>query len=270
MLARLGDARRRRAGAAFEERKLAPLTHDQHDDHEQRARRSRRRSPRTGGRTASRAAGAQRINLLDRHADDVALAVNGLDDRRRARVVAQRLPQAADAHIDAAIERIEIAAAQQLHQLRRATARASDGPAAPTANETRRRSARPACRPHASACASSYRAANRRSDSRARSVSSGSRGMCDGAPQDRLDASDQLARAERFRQIVVGADFEPDDAIDLLAQRGQHQHRHLRMSRAVRGTASARLRPAASDRARSDRRASARARGASPCHRRRP
>src|SRR5205823_7549647 len=52
-----------------------------------------------------------------RDADHVALAVYGLDDLRRARVVAEDLPQAADAHVDAAIEGIGVAAAQQLRQL---------------------------------------------------------------------------------------------------------------------------------------------------------
>src|SRR5205807_7303902 len=70
---------------------------------------------------AARAGGAssQSRSLVGRHryADHVTLAVDGLDDLRRARVVAEDLPQAADAHVDAAIEGIGVAAAQQLRQL---------------------------------------------------------------------------------------------------------------------------------------------------------
>ena len=48
-----------------------------------------------------------------------------------------------------------------------------------------------------------------------------------GAPQDRLDPRDELARVERLRQVVVGADLEPDDLVDVLVARGQHQDRHV-------------------------------------------
>ena len=42
-----------------------------------------------------------------------------------------------------------------------------------------------------------------------------------------LDARDELARVERLRHVVVGADLEPDDLVDVLVARGQHQHRHV-------------------------------------------
>ena len=58
------------------------------------------------------------------------------------------------------------------------------------------------------------------------SVSS-SRRSGDGAAQDRLDPRDELARVERLRQVVVGADLEPDDLVDVLVARGQHQDRHV-------------------------------------------
>ncbi len=38
---------------------------------------------------------------------------------------------------------------------------------------------------------------------------------------------DQLARVERLGQIIVGADLQPDDTIDILALGGDHQHRHV-------------------------------------------
>src|SRR6185295_18371177 len=36
------------------------------------------------------------------------------------------------------------------------------------------------------------------------------------AAEDRLDARDELARVERLREVVVGADLEPDDLVDVL------------------------------------------------------
>src|SRR5688572_20210347 len=47
------------------------------------------------------------------------------------------------------------------------------------------------------------------------------------APQYRLDASDELARVEGLRQVIVGADFEADDAIDVVALGGEHDDRHF-------------------------------------------
>src|SRR4051795_7058626 len=49
----------------------------------------------------------------------------------------------------------------------------------------------------------------------------------DASPQDRLDAGDELTRVEGLRQIVVGADLEPDDLVDVLVTRGQHQDRDV-------------------------------------------
>ena len=43
--------------------------------------------------------------------------------------------------------------------------------------------------------------------------------------QDRLDPQDDLARAERLGDVVVGAELEADDAVELLALRGQHDER---------------------------------------------
>ena len=40
----------------------------------------------------------------------------------------------------------------------------------------------------------------------------------------RMRAS-QFARIEWFGQIIVGAQFEADDAVDILAAGGQHQYR---------------------------------------------
>ena len=49
-----------------------------------------------------------------------------------------------------------------------------------------------------------------------------------GAPQHGADAGRELARRERLRHVVVGAELEPDDPVGLLASRGEHDHRELR------------------------------------------
>ena len=45
------------------------------------------------------------------------------------------------------------------------------------------------------------------------------------APQDRVDAGDQLARRERLDDVVVGAAPQPGELVLLLALRGQQDHR---------------------------------------------
>ena len=47
------------------------------------------------------------------------------------------------------------------------------------------------------------------------------------APQNGADAGRQFARIERLGQVIVGAEFEADDAVHILAARGEHQDRHL-------------------------------------------
>src|SRR5581483_3483041 len=47
------------------------------------------------------------------------------------------------------------------------------------------------------------------------------------AAQDGADARRELARREGLRDVVVRAELEPDDAIGLLAARGQHDHWQL-------------------------------------------
>jgi len=49
------------------------------------------------------------------------------------------------------------------------------------------------------------------------------RGQGARSPQDRADAREQLARHEGLGQVVVGAHLEADDAVHVLAARGQHQ-----------------------------------------------
>ena len=50
-------------------------------------------------------------------------------------------------------------------------------------------------------------------------------GLAPVTAQDGLDARQQLGPAERLGDVVVGADLEPDDAVDLVALRRQDDHR---------------------------------------------
>src|SRR5438477_34413 len=43
----------------------------------------------------------------------------------------------------------------------------------------------------------------------------------------RLHARDELTRAERLRHVIVGAELEAEDAVDLAVARGQHDDRDL-------------------------------------------
>src|SRR5205814_9955229 len=52
------------------------------------------------------------------------------------------------------------------------------------------------------------------------------------ATQQRFHTRDQLANAERFGEVVVGADLESDDAIDFRRTRGEHQDRRVSLARA--------------------------------------
>src|SRR5262245_40652516 len=47
--------------------------------------------------------------------------------------------------------------------------------------------------------------------------------------QDGVDSRQQLSGVEGLGQVVVGADFQTDDAVDIVAARGQHDDGHLRL-----------------------------------------
>ena len=46
-----------------------------------------------------------------------------------------------------------------------------------------------------------------------------------GAPQHRLHAGDELGRRERLGHVVVGAELEPEHAVDLAVAGGEEDHR---------------------------------------------
>ena len=47
------------------------------------------------------------------------------------------------------------------------------------------------------------------------------------ATDDGADARDELAEAERLDDVVVGAELQPDDPVDLFGARGHHDDRHV-------------------------------------------
>jgi hypothetical protein len=48
-----------------------------------------------------------------------------------------------------------------------------------------------------------------------------------GTAEDRLDAGDELAGVEGLRQVVVRAHLEPDDLVDVLVSRAEHENRNV-------------------------------------------
>jgi len=50
-----------------------------------------------------------------------------------------------------------------------------------------------------------------------------------GTTQGRTNSCQQFAWIERFRQVVIGAEFESDDAVGGVAACGEHDHREVGM-----------------------------------------
>src|SRR5437879_1319493 len=164
---------------------------------------------------------------FDADANDITLAVDGLDDLRSARGIAEDLPQPADPHVDAAVERIGLAAPQQLGELgsrehavgggqqhgQQAVFGAAQGDRlARSVDEVAGRRVEPPAVEHEAAHAVGARLT----------------GRMGGPAQHRLDAAEQLARIERLGDVVVGAELESDNAVHILAARGEHDDGHLR------------------------------------------
>ncbi len=163
---------------------------------------------------------------LCRPDEDVAEAPHGLDERRLGGIRFDQLAQARNLHVDRAVERTEFAAACELHQLvagkRRARVLHEHLEQREFAGSERQRFAvfRQAARAEIErelAEVHDLLLARRRTGR-----------LGGGGPaQHGLYARDKLARIEWLRQIVVGADFEADDAVDVVAFGRQHDDRHF-------------------------------------------
>ena len=60
-----------------------------------------------------------------------------------------------------------------------------------------------------------------------------------GAAEDRAHAGDQLARRERLGQVVVGAEFEAEQLVELVVARGEHDDRRRRVAADLAGDVEA-------------------------------
>jgi hypothetical protein len=63
----------------------------------------------------------------------------------------------------------------------------------------------------------------------------GGLGRAVGPAEDGADTCDQLARAERLREVVVGTEFEAEQLVELVVARGQHDDRDGRVAAELAG-----------------------------------
>src|SRR5205085_6494804 len=154
---------------------------------------------------------------------DVADAAHGLNPLDLTHLVAELFAQVADVHVYAAVEDRQLAAQGRAHQV------------FPFDDAPRRRQQQdeylvldvrqlyraPRAPDVAHACVHldvADRDPFRRARLRRR------RGARADAAQYGLDARDQLARVEGLREVVVRADLQPHDAVDVVAAGREHQH----------------------------------------------
>ena len=211
----------------------SPLAEHEHQPSEQRPRQQ-----------------AHHGSAVDLGRQHVAFAAHGLDEARLARIVAEAMAQAAHLHVDAAVERVGLAALREIDELvavEHAIRVLEEDAQQPVLGAGERRDHAFAGDADADA---PCRASSRRSAGAARSSGCRFAGQAARAAQDRLDARQQLARAERLGQVVVGAHLQADDAVGLLAARGEHDHRDLGLRAQVAAQRQAVVARAASGRAR--------------------
>src|SRR5882724_2860099 len=158
--------------------------------------------------------------LLDRSGEDIARAAHRLDQFALA---LDLLAQAADLHVDGAIERIGLPSARPVHQLLARQHPVGTGEKASEQVEFGT-GQRQLAAVGMGDLALVEIDAQRRVDEEAAAFDR--RRL--GAAQDGADAGHQLARVEWLWQIVVRAHLEAHDAVDVLALGGQHQDRHAR------------------------------------------
>ena len=201
--------------------------------------RTRRRGARRGAATSSR--GCPEELVPD--------APHGPDQLGIVGAVAELLADAADVHVDDALVAEEVEAPDLLEEL----AAGEDSPRrtceGDAGGRTRARSARRqtlCARPHVGPTSMT------RPSNTSRSPLSAAR-CATAAPEHRLDPGDELPRAERLRDVVVRADREPDELVDLLGPGRQQDHRDLRRRRGACAGPRCRRSPASSRRARRDR-----------------
>src|SRR3954471_6870100 len=146
------------------------------------------------------------------------------DEHRRRRVVLDLVPQVADVDVDRLLVLVEgLVVAQQLQQLR---ARVDPPWARGEVSqdlELRRRQADPAVAALDAPPLEVDEQVAVPDDAAADSV----REVAVRATEERLDPTHQLAQTERLRQVVIRAELETDDLVDLIVTRRQDEDRHL-------------------------------------------
>ncbi len=164
---------------------------------------------------------------LHRRSEHIAAGAHRLDHGGFLRIGFDLAPDTADQHVDAAFERTGIAALGEIEQ-----ALARQHAARPLAEGSQQVELGAGHR-HSGAGRIAQLAQPEidppsEKRQRGRAVG-GADGLGGGlAAQHRVDPCQQFARIERFGEIIVRAHFEAEDAIDILAARGQHDDRHLR------------------------------------------
>mmetsp|Transcript_16163 Transcript_16163/g.30510 ORF Transcript_16163/g.30510 Transcript_16163/m.30510 type:complete len:366 (-) Transcript_16163:133-1230(-) len=178
------------------------------------------RCGRGGPRSAS--AGSESMTGCHRGREHIARAAHGLDEGRLLAVVLQALAQAADLHVQRAVQGPEVAAAgdlgeaaavqhlagvfhQQLEQLE-VHARQRGGGAVGVGEPALQQVQREAVEVVEARLPGPVLA---------------------GAAGDGLDAGQQLARVEGLAEVVVGTQLQADDAVGLVGAGGQHDDGHL-------------------------------------------
>src|SRR6185295_3326940 len=151
--------------------------------------------------------------------ENVARAAHGDEAARLLRIVLDRRADARDVHVDRAVEGLERLASYQVHQ--RVARQYAAGVFRKRHDElVLQRGQRPfgAVEAHRARIAIDFETAE--------AQHARPRGRV-GAPQERAQPGEQLARLERLRKIVVRADFEADYAVHGLAARREHEDRRV-------------------------------------------
>src|ERR1039458_9045163 len=156
------------------------------------------------------------MRRMGRAAELIAHAANGLDE-----IVAalQLLAQVADVHVDGAIEGCGFAVIEILHE------GVAGEDAAGGAHQHFENIEFEGGEFDAFAVGDHFAGAGVERDAVAFNAVGGRRGTGLVAAQDGANAGGEFAGVEGLGQIIVGAEFQADDAVDILAAGGEHEHR---------------------------------------------
>src|SRR5262249_13983412 len=188
-----------------------------------RAERNKRR-PRSSGsppaprsrsvQPARRGQAAAWSGFLDVACEQIAAVAHGRDQRLRRWIGGLKLlAQPADGHVDGAVERIGAAPARPVEEL--VTREHASRPVDEAGEEVELGGGQGHARSIDSLDAARVEIDDETAEAAAAPFA-GTRNSCLGAPQDGADARQELARVERLAQVVVGAELEPDDAVDII------------------------------------------------------